>query len=104
MQVLVLMYTNFFIMIYATLTMPFKEKWMQRIIMFNESCLYYLTILLVYFTDITDDYVFQMNVGWCFILIAFICLSVNLWPLIKSTYRVLKWITKRYIRRFDRLF
>jgi len=81
MQVVILMYFNLLSMIYLAQVQPFKDKAVNKIEAYNESCIYLNSILLSTFSDYYEDVEMKHKIGWFFIIVCISCIFVNFAPI-----------------------
>ena len=61
------MLVNLLIMVYIGQREPFKTKLLNRAELFNESFIYLVTYMLVFFTDFCPFVEMRYNAGWFYI-------------------------------------
>ena len=95
-QVILLLLTNTFIMIFSTMTQPFKTKEDLNNDMLSEWCVMCLSYHLLLFTSDGPDVDIQYYLGWSYVLFIAAMLSNNFWKIGKTLVHDL-WIkAKKY--------
>lgn len=96
MQVLTIMYMNLFFFVFVGNIQPFKQLFMNRLNLFNESIILHLTIIMVLFTDFCPWPVAKYNLGWMYVIELTIFLIVNLILISAPSFRIMIMYIKKY--------
>lgn len=78
MELLTLFYMNLAIFVYIGNQGVFKDKSFYKVVLFNETCIFHLTIMMTIFTDFCPDPYDQYFLGWFFIGEFLIFLGCNI--------------------------
>lgn len=91
---------NLAIFVYIGNVDPFKLRSTNKTELRNEILICIYTITFVIFTDFVPDYELQYNVGgWMYISFMAICISYNLYFVLKECFRLLTLILTLNWRR-----
>lgn len=100
LELLTLFYMNLLIFVFVGNQDIFKDKKFHMSVIFNETCIFHLTILMSLFTDFCPDPLNQYRLGWIFIVEFLVFLSYNLWLMLKPTLYFLARKIKLYALRY----
>lgn len=77
---------------------PFRTKFKNKISLFNETCILFLTFTMTLETDFCQNVEFRYNTGYFFIFIVFVCISVNLKQIFSSFFRKIYLYSLKYCK------
>ena len=70
---------------------------------FNEECFFFALILLFLFSDFVPTPALKYDIGWAFLSIIFLCLSLNLGNMVKGmVMELIKFVKKKISERREK--
>lgn len=91
MKMLTLFFTNFLVLLFVGMHKIFKEKQLLKLVLFNETMIFHLTIQLSLLTDLCPDPLTQYQLSWLAICEVLVFLVVNMalvaFPILSFFYR-----------------
>lgn len=78
------------IIIYSSLVKPFEEPVLNKLEVFNESCILLAATHLFWFTDFVADPETQYACGWSIIGVSVFNIIVNMIVMVKASFRQMK--------------
>ena len=90
---------NLFVIIYFGSFCPFNGRLKNRMEIFNEACILFVTLHLFCYTEWVESSIRKYEVGWSQIFLMYFCFIVNFIVILWHFFRNLFLLAIKYYRR-----